>query len=251
MRTPRGVAFWSRNQIACFPYERAIAGADLLCVIACNCTACDHCSHVSAICAVRRVFIHHKRPTNYVPNLRARRKRERGQSTAWVWSQHTCRFEFSAAFRNSARPLESASMTQTKPAAASLLWDSTGPVLAAPCVKSPGNGIARESDSRDRIVAQITRRRNELQAHDGLEPAPQEHPPRVSRCRSPDAGASCRAAQTNECPTSSHLNKTDDAHDAAVVPSLALELCHSGKRLTQRAEVHPERPSKLVVESCT
>ena len=56
----------------------------------------------------------------------------------------TCRLGFSAALRNSARPLASASMTQMAPAAASSSWDSTGPVLAAPSVKSPATDDARE-----------------------------------------------------------------------------------------------------------
>ena len=63
--------------------------------------------------------------------------------------------------------------------------------------------------------------------------------------------ASYSAARANERPDGSHLNETNDSHNVAVVPSLALELCHSSERLAQRAQVHPERPRESIVKPCT
>ena len=69
LHAPRGAALWSRNEVASFPDERAVARANFLGVVTRNRASCNHRSDVRTIRAVRSVLVDYKRSADDVPNL--------------------------------------------------------------------------------------------------------------------------------------------------------------------------------------
>ena len=107
----------------------------------------------------------------------------------------------------------------------------------------------RTSEDRRSIGASETCHMNELQARGDLAPGPQVRLPHASTRHSPatDSVMTCSACIWRK---TAHLHKPDDSNNAAVVPCFSLELCNRSKRLPQRAQVHPDGASQLLVETC-